>query len=98
LENLEALFPDGRAFLRIRQMKVLILGIISLDFQTCARIFFTSSLTGAGDGRPFSCRTYKQTLYAALVEHLPFGVSFQQRMSSSSIGRIGVLRILSAVL
>jgi hypothetical protein len=98
LENLEALFPEGRALLRIRQMKVFILGIMSLDFQTRTRIFFTSSLTGAGAGIPFSCRSCKQTLYAALVEHLPFGVSFQQRISSSLIGRMGVLRMLSAVL
>jgi hypothetical protein len=79
-------------------MKVFILGIMSFDFQTFARIFLTSSLTGAGEGRPFSCRTCKQTLYSALVEHLPFGVSFQQRISSSLIERIGVLRMLSAVL
>jgi hypothetical protein len=51
-----------------------------------------------GQGIPFSCRSCKQILYAALVEHLPLGVSFQQRMSFSLIGRMGMARMLSAVL
>jgi hypothetical protein len=33
-EYLEALFPEGIVRLRIRQMKVFTLGIISFDFQT----------------------------------------------------------------
>jgi hypothetical protein len=57
-----------------------------------------SSLIGAGAGRPFSCRTCKEILYAALVVHLPLGVSFQHKMSSSSVERMGVLRILLAFL
>jgi hypothetical protein len=79
-------------------MKVFILGIMSLDFHTWAMSCLIESLTGAGDGIPFSCKTCKQILYAAFVEHLPFGVSFQQRISFSSTGRIGVAKMLSVVL
>jgi hypothetical protein len=69
-----------------------------LAFQTCARISLTSSLTGAGAGSPFSCKTCKQILYVALVEHFPFGVSLEHKISSSLTERMGVSRMLSAVL
>jgi hypothetical protein len=97
-EYLDDLFPEGRALLKILQMKVFTLGIISIVFHSCARTCLVSSLIGAGAGRPFSCRTCKQILYAALVVHLPLGVSFQHKMSSLSVERMGVLRILLAVL
>jgi hypothetical protein len=95
-EYLPARAPFGIALLRNLQPNAWILGAICLFFQISPSSCFLTWFISAGLGSPFSCNLFRQALYALLELHLPMGVSFQQSMSLSSEGIIGVFLIVVA--
>jgi hypothetical protein len=97
LENLPARAPVGIAFLRNLQPKVCTLGVICLFFQIWFRRWIVSCCTCLGAGSPSSCKFVRQAWYADFVVHLPVGVSFQHRISSSCDWIIGVCLIKLAI-